>query len=176
MHLSARAIDGYCSDACASPGVTRHTTRFDGARLWLVCEVSGKAYGIDMRRVQEVRGYEQPSRIEKVPRIVSGAVNLRGKLMLIADLRLRLGVQAPAADASTAVVVVAVGDRLVGCVVDGVSEVVELHEGESTASWQTRLEAGGRAPVVAGANGMTQVLTLLDLEREMADVFSVECI
>jgi len=88
--------------------------------------LGAEEYGIDILRVQEIRGYEQPTRIANAPHFVKGVVNLRGVIVPIVDMRLRFNLSDVQYNAFTVVIVLNVGHRTVGIVVDSVSDVLEL--------------------------------------------------
>lgn len=91
----------------------------------LVFRLGAREYGIDILKVQEIRGYEQPTRIANAPSFVRGVVNLRGVIVPIVDLRLRFGLGPGEWDSSTAAIVANLGGRLTGLVVDAVCGVIE---------------------------------------------------
>ncbi len=93
---------------------------------FLTFRLGGEEYGIDILRVQEIRSYEQPTRIANAPAFVKGVVNLRGVIVPIIDLRLKLGCDSAEYNTFTVVVVLNVRGRVVGAVVDSVSDVLEL--------------------------------------------------
>ena len=76
--------------------------------------------------MQEIRSYEQPTRIANAPAFIKGVVNLRGVIVPIVDLRLKLGCDTAEYNAFTVVIVLNVKGRVVGAVVDSVSDVLEL--------------------------------------------------
>ena len=82
--------------------------------------------GIDILRVQEIRSYEQPTRIANAPHFIEGVVNLRGVIVPIIDLRLKLGCDKSDYSDFTVVIVLNVRGRVIGAVVDSVSDVLEL--------------------------------------------------
>lgn len=83
-------------------------------------------YGIDILKVQEIRGYEPPTRIANAPGFMKGVVNLRGVIVPIVDMRMRFGLDDVKYDAFTVVIILNVVGRTVGIVVDSVSDVLEL--------------------------------------------------
>jgi purine-binding chemotaxis protein CheW len=93
---------------------------------FLAFKLGGDEYGVDILRVQEIRSYERPTRIAHAPEFVKGVVNLRGAIVPIVDLRLMLRLPQAAYDAFTVVVVLHIGQRVVGMVVDAVSDVIAL--------------------------------------------------
>jgi purine-binding chemotaxis protein CheW len=93
---------------------------------FLTFRLGAEEYGIDILRVQEIRSYEPPTRIANAPSFIKGVVNLRGVIVPIIDLRLKLGCEQAEYNAFTVVVVLNVRGRVVGAVVDSVSDVLEL--------------------------------------------------
>jgi purine-binding chemotaxis protein CheW len=93
---------------------------------FLTFRLGEEEYGIDILRVQEIRSYEQPTRIANAPSFIKGVVNLRGVIVPIIDLRLKLGCEKVEYNGFTVVVVLNVRGRVVGAVVDSVSDVLEL--------------------------------------------------
>lgn len=93
---------------------------------YLTFRLGAEEYGIDILRVQEIRSYEAPTRIANAPDFVKGVVNLRGVIVPVIDLRLSMGCEHAEYDAFTVVIVLSVRGKIVGVVVDAVSEVVTL--------------------------------------------------
>ncbi|MBU3740136.1 MAG: chemotaxis protein CheW [Rhodoferax sp.] len=97
-----------------------------GLHQYLTLSLGGEAYAIDILRVQEIRSYETPTRIVNAPDFVRGVINLRGEIVPIMDMRLKLHLPPQEYTALTVVVVLRAGGLLVGIVVDSVSDVVSL--------------------------------------------------
>jgi purine-binding chemotaxis protein CheW len=97
---------------------------------YLTFRLGAEEYGIDILRVQEIRSYEAPTRIANAPDFIKGVVNLRGVVVPIVDLRVKFGLEEVRYDAFTVSVILNVGQRVVGAVVDSVSDVIELGEGQ----------------------------------------------
>jgi len=93
---------------------------------YLTFRLGAEEYGIDILRVQEIRSYEQPTRIANAPAFLKGVVNLRGVIVPIVDLRLKLACDSAEYNHFTVVIVLNVRGRVVGAVVDSVSDVLEL--------------------------------------------------
>jgi len=83
-------------------------------------------YGIDIQKVQELRGYDTVTRIANVPEHIKGVVNLRGIIVPIIDMRIKFNLGAPTYDAFTVVIILNLGGRVMGMVVDSVSDVITL--------------------------------------------------
>ena len=92
----------------------------------LTLRLGAEEYGIDILRVQEIRSYEQPTRIANAPSFIKGVVNLRGVIVPIIDLRLKLGCDSAELNAMTVVIVLNMRGRVIGAVVDAVSDVIQL--------------------------------------------------
>ncbi|OHV12039.1 chemotaxis protein CheW [Kushneria phosphatilytica] len=93
---------------------------------FLVFRLGDEEYGIDILKVQEIRGYEGVTRIANAPEFIKGVTNLRGVIVPIVDLRLRFDIGSAEYTGQTVVIVLNIGNRVVGIVVDGVSDVLTL--------------------------------------------------
>ena len=93
---------------------------------FLTFTLGAEEYGIDILKVQEIRGYNSVTRIANTPDFIRGVINLRGHLVPIVDLRVRFGLGDPRYDAFTVVIILNIGTRIVGIVVDSVSDVMTL--------------------------------------------------
>jgi purine-binding chemotaxis protein CheW len=96
------------------------------AREILSFKLGAEEYGIDILKVQEIRGYEVPTRIANSPAFIKGVVNLRGVIVPIVDMRMRFNLDDVKYDSFTVVIILNVAGRTVGMVVDSVSDVLEL--------------------------------------------------
>lgn len=97
-----------------------------GAREYLTFRLDQEEYGIDILKVQEIRGYEQPTRIANAPAFIKGVVNLRGTIVPIVDMRLKFNCAQADYNSFTVVIILNLRDRVVGIVVDSVCDVMEL--------------------------------------------------
>jgi purine-binding chemotaxis protein CheW len=93
---------------------------------FLTFRLGEEEYGIDILKVQEIRSYEQPTRIANAPAFIKGVVNLRGVIVPIVDLRIKLNCATAEYTDLTVVIVLNVKGRVVGTVVDSVSDVMQL--------------------------------------------------
>lgn len=93
---------------------------------FLAFTLGGEEYGIDILRVQEIRGYEPVTRIANAPAFIKGVVNLRGTIVPIVDMRIKLGLGSSTYDQLTVVIILNLSGRVVGMVVDSVSDVTTL--------------------------------------------------
>lgn len=132
------------------------------ARQFLTFRVGAEEYGIDILKVQEIRSYEQPTRIANAPAFVKGVVNLRGVIVPIVDLRLRLGCES-GYNSFTVVIVLNVCNRVVGIVVDSVSDVLEMAAGDIKPPPEIGAAIDTRFVTGLGKVG-ERMLILLDIE------------
>jgi len=95
-------------------------------REFLAFTLGKEEYGIDILKVQEIRGYESVTRIANSPDFVKGVMNLRGIIVPIVDMRIKFNLGAPTYDQFTVVIILNIGGRIVGMVVDSVSDVMAL--------------------------------------------------
>ncbi|MEH0166337.1 chemotaxis protein CheW [Roseateles microcysteis] len=138
----------------------------------LTCQLGGVSYGIELRCVQEIRSYEAPTRIANAPDFIKGFVNLRGVIVPVIDLRLSFGLPVPAYDAFTITVVLNLADRIVGVVVDSVSDVIALLPSQIKPApdfndtVDARYIAGIGTPDESSSDA--RMLVLLDIEKLMS--------
>jgi purine-binding chemotaxis protein CheW len=92
----------------------------------LVFVLGGEEYAVDILKVQEIRGYEKVTPIPSAPAYLKGVVNLRGIIVPVIDMRIKFGLAEPRYDSFTVVIILRVGGRVIGVVVDAVSDVVQL--------------------------------------------------
>ncbi|MFC0168433.1 chemotaxis protein CheW [Pseudoduganella danionis] len=96
------------------------------AAEYLAFTLGQEEYGIDIQKVSEIRSYEAPTRIANAQDFVKGVVNLRGLIVPIVDMRIKLNLGTPTYDQFTVVIILNIGHRVVGMVVDRVSDVTTL--------------------------------------------------
>jgi len=92
----------------------------------LTFTLGSEEYGIDILKVQEIRGYEAVTTIAHAPEFIKGVINLRGIIVPIVDMRIKFNLGRVSYDETTVVIVLNFANRVVGMVVDGVSDVITL--------------------------------------------------
>ena len=115
-------------------------------REFLAFKLGNEEYGIDILRVQEIRSYEKPTRIANAPEFIKGVVNLRGVIVPIIDMRLKLKLEQAHYDHFTVVIVLNIGQRVMGMVVDAVSDVITLARRAVAPGAGVQRRPGQRAP------------------------------
>jgi len=93
---------------------------------FLIFTLGAEEYGIDILKVQEIRGYDSVTRIANAPEFIKGVINLRGIIVPIVDMRIKFHLGRVEYDHQTVVIILNVAGRVVGMVVDGVSDVLTL--------------------------------------------------
>jgi len=143
---------------------------------FLTFRLGNESYGIEILKVQEIRGYETPTAIANAPAFIKGVINLRGVIVPVLDLRVKFHLNQANYDEFTVVIILNVAGRVVGVVVDSVSDVLTLPAGTirptpefSSATFDTRYITG-----LGSVDG--RMLILLDIEKLMtgADMALVE--
>jgi purine-binding chemotaxis protein CheW len=143
---------------------TKRTTAREAAREVLVFILGGDEYGVDILKVQEIRGYDKVTSIPAAPDYVKGVINLRGTIVPVIDLRVKFRLAQVKYDEFTVVVILRLAERVVGVVVDGVSDVMALAASEVWPAPQlgTVVDASFIAGVATQAERM---VLLLDIEK-----------
>lgn len=140
-----------------------------GAREYLTFRLGEEEYGIDILKVQEIRGYEQPTRIANAPEFIKGVVNLRGTIVPIVDMRLRFNCSQVEYNAFTVVIILNLRNRVVGIVVDSVSDVMEL--APEAVRPAPDIESAIDSGCILGLGSVGErMLILLDIEKLMGNV------
>lgn len=141
-----------------------------GAREYLSFKLGAEEYGLDILRVQEIRGYEPPTRIANAPHFIKGVVNLRGVIVPIVDMRLRFSLEDVQYNSFTVVIILNIAGRTVGMVVDSVSDVLELNAQSIRAA--PEFNGSVDATYITGMGTVqtgdtSRMLILMDIERLM---------
>ena len=134
---------------------------------FLTFRLGAEEYGIDILKVQEIRSYEQPTRIANAPAFIKGVVNLRGVIVPIVDLRLKLGCDTAEYNSFTVAIVLNVKGRVVGAVVDSVSDVLAL-DGETIKPAPEMSSSIDTAYITGIGSVADRMLILMDIEGLMA--------
>jgi len=95
-------------------------------REFLTFRLGAEEYAIDILKVQEIRGWEVPTTIANTPDFIKGVINLRGTIVPIVDMRLKFRLGEARYDEFTVVIILSFARRVVGVVVDAVSDVTTL--------------------------------------------------
>ena len=133
---------------------------------YLTFRLGHEEYGIDILKVQEIRSYEAPTRIANAASCFKGVVNLRGVIVPIVDLRIKFGCESVEYNGFTVVIVLNIRGRVVGAVVDSVSDVLEL-PGEAVRPAPEMDTSQDTSFITGIASLQDRMLILLDIERLM---------
>lgn len=135
---------------------------------YLTYRLDAEEYAVDIQKVQEIRSYEPPTRIPNAPSYIKGVVNLRGVIVPIVDLRLKLACSAAEYTPSTVVIVLALRGRVVGVVVDSVSDVLDLEQAAIKAPPELSDQSGPEFITGIASTG-DRMLMLVDIEALLGD-------
>ena len=136
---------------------------------YLTFSLVGEGYGVDILKVQEIRGYEPPTRIAHAPEFIKGVVNLRGTIVPIVDMRLKFNCSKAEYNSFTVVIILNLHRRVVGIVVDSVSDVMELAADNVRSA--PDIESAIDSSCIVGLGSVAErMLILLDIEKLMSSV------
>ncbi len=131
---------------------------------FLSFRLGSEEYGIDILKVQEIRGYDAVTRIANTPEFIKGVINLRGTIVPIIDLRIKFGLGDPSYDEFTVVIILNVAGRVVGVVVDSVSDVLTLTDAQIRPA--PDFSAALETQYVTGLGAIDErMLILVDIEQ-----------
>jgi purine-binding chemotaxis protein CheW len=142
---------------------------------YLAFTLGQEEYGIDIQKVQELRGYDTVTHIANAPAFIKGVVNLRGTIVPIIDMRIKLNLGTPTYDQFTVVIILNVAHHVVGMVVDSVSDVITLNAEQIKPAPELGTALG--ADYLIGLGTVEQrMLILVDIDKLMssADIRLIE--
>lgn len=135
-------------------------------REFLTFKLGNEDYGIDILKVREIRGHDPVTPIANAPDFIKGVINLRGEIVPIVDLRVKLNLTPSADSALSVVIILNLGARVIGMVVDSVSEVLALGPGQIRPA--PELDAAIGTEYLVGLGTVEgRMLILVDIERLM---------
>lgn len=134
---------------------------------YLTFTLGNEEYGIDILKVQEIRGYDTVTHIANAPEFIKGVINLRGVIVPIVDMRIKFKVGEPSYNEFTVVIIMNVLGRVIGMVVDGVSDVVGLSPEQIKPA--PEMGAAMDTNYITGLGTLNdQMLILVDIEKLMS--------
>ena len=158
----ATAVETARKESAQQVGVETDGNQF------LTFQLGDELYGVDILRVQEIKGYTTVTKIPNTPDYIKGVLNLRGTIVPIVELRTTFGMPTIDYTMFTVIVVVVVRDRIMGLVVDSVSDVLTI----SKKDIQAPPEFGAKVDVSVlngiGKSG-DKLVSLLDIDRLLID-------
>ena len=134
---------------------------------YLTFVLGDEQYGLEILKVQEIRGYDTVTQIANTPDFIKGVVNLRGKIVPIVDLRIKFNLGKVEYDEFTVVIILNLGGRVVGIVVDGVSDVKALKD-EQIRDVPALVSNIDTKYIVGLATVEEQMFILVDIEQLMS--------
>jgi len=133
---------------------------------FLTFRLGKEEYGIEILKVQEIRGWEQPTTIANSPEFIKGVINLRGTIVPIVDMRIKFNLGEANYDTFTVVIILNVAGRIVGMVVDSVSDVITLGADQVRAA--PNFSSTFDTQYITGLGTVEQrMLILVDIEKLM---------
>ncbi|MES2879389.1 MAG: chemotaxis protein CheW [Pseudomonadota bacterium] len=159
--IQKKTSNAFQSGAPVAPGLA-------DAGQYLSLRLGAEEYAIDILRVQEIRSYEEPTRMVNAPIFVKGVVNLRGVIVPIVDLRIKLNIEKVEYDEFTVVIILNVRGTVIGAVVDAVSDVVTLSAQAIKAAPQFDTSIDARF-ITGLANVGDRMLIVMNIEALMSN-------
>ncbi len=137
-------------------------------RQLVIFKIAGEEFGVDINEVKEIIRWEEVTRIPNTESYIKGVINLRGSIVVVNDLAMKLGLPSKTVDDDTRILVVEVGGNTVGMVVDSATEVLRL-EGKKVQDAPDMITSGIDNNYIEGVGmiGKKRLLTLLDLTKVM---------
>lgn len=134
------------------------------SQQFLTFTINDEEYGVDIMTVREVKGWSETTRLPNTPAFMRGVLNLRGVVIPIFDLRMRFGGETTQATDKHVVVILAVGDRIAGVLVDTVSDILSVQSTEIKEAPST--DTGLDDRFVHGLIAVEErMVVLLDMEK-----------
>jgi purine-binding chemotaxis protein CheW len=160
--VMAAAIEAAAKEINQQIGLTTDGSQF------LTFQLGEELYGVDILRVQEIKGYTAVTRIPNTPAHIKGVLNLRGTIVPIVELRTKFGMPTIDYTMFTVIVVVVVREKIMGLVVDAVSDVLNIDKKDIQPAPQF-----GAKVDVSFLNGIgksgDKLVALLDMDRLLSD-------
>jgi purine-binding chemotaxis protein CheW len=148
MNDTTHAVGGFTNDA----------------NQFLTFTLNQEEYGIEILRVQEIKGFSRITPIPNTPPFIKGVLNLRGTVVPVVDLRTKFGMPESEYNQFTVIIVVSIGKRIVGLVVDAVSDVLNIARDDLQAA--PDMGAQVDLSFITGlARTNERLITLLNIER-----------
>ncbi|HEY5849581.1 MAG TPA: chemotaxis protein CheW [Lysobacter sp.] len=138
----------------------------ESADEYLTFALGEEEYGVEILKVQEIRGYDTVTRLPDAPDYIKGVINLRGTIVPVIDMRIKFRLERVEYNALTVMIVLNVADRVVGMVVDSVSDVIQL-QSEQIRPVPDIGSAIDRQFITGIGTQGDRMLILLDIERLM---------
>ena len=135
---------------------------------FLAFTLSVEEYGIDILKVQEIRGYESPTRIANAPEFIKGVINLRGLIVPIVDMRIKFNLGDANYDNLTVVIILNIAGRVVGMVVDSVSDVITLQANQIKPAPDMASSAFDTSFLIGLGTVDERMLILVDIDKLMS--------
>jgi purine-binding chemotaxis protein CheW len=134
---------------------------------YLTFTLGAEEYGVDILKVQEIRGYDTVTRIPDAPDFIKGVINLRGTIVPVVDMRLKFKLGRVEYNEFTVMIILNVAQRIVGMVVDGVSDVMQLAPDQIRPAPEFGSAVNSRFITGLGTFD-NRMLILVDIERLMS--------
>jgi purine-binding chemotaxis protein CheW len=139
----------------------------DGSQ-YLTFRLRDEEYGVEILKVQEIKGYTAITPVPNTPGYLKGVMNLRGTIVPVVDLRAKFGMEAAEYTAFTVIIVLTVGTKVMGLIVDAVSDVLNIPKTDIQATPDFGAQVDAR--FISGmAKAGDKLVVLLDIDRVLGE-------
>ena len=160
--MAAAALETATRELHQQIGLTTDDNQF------LTFNLGDELYGVDILRVQEIKGYTAVTKIPNTPPHIKGVLNLRGTIVPIVELRTKFGMPTIDYTAFTVIIVVMVRDKVMGLVVDAVSDVLNIDKKDIQSPPQFGVKVDVSFLNGIGKSG-DKLVALIDIDRLLTD-------
>ena len=160
--MPAGALETATKELTPQTGLTTNDSQF------LTFNLGDELYGVDILRVQEIKGYTAVTKIPNTPAHIKGVLNLRGTIVPIIELRTKFGMPTINDTAFTVIIVVVVRDKVMGLVVDSVSDVLNIDNKDIQPPPQFGAQMDVSFMNGIGKSG-DKLVALLNMDRLLSD-------
>ncbi len=160
--MAAATLDSMSREPSQQNGLATDENQF------LTFQLGSELYGVDILRVQEIKGYTAVTKIPNTPPHIKGVLNLRGTIVPIVELRTKFGMPTIDYTMFTVIVVVVVKEKIIGLVVDSVSDVLNIDKKDIQVPPQFGAQVDVSFLNGIGKSG-DKLVALLDMERLLSD-------
>ena len=152
------------NETAVAPGESVRVADVSAGHEFLTFTLGDEEYGVDILKVQEIRGYDTVTKLPDTPDYIKGVINLRGTIVPVVDLRIKFRLGKAQYDSFTVMIILNIAKRVVGMVVDSVSDVIQL--GPEQVRPAPEFGGGMESRFITGLGTLEQrMLILVDIEK-----------
>ncbi len=140
-------------------------TNDDGELQLVVFTIGSEEFGVEIMNIQEIIRMTNITRIPQAPAYIRGIINLRGRIIVVINLNVIMGMESKEQDENTRIIVASIGETVMGFVVDSVSEVIRLQQKNVESAPEAIADRIGTEYVLGVGKLDNRLLILLNLDK-----------